>query len=149
MPRIPILIEQGTENYSAYAPDLHGCVATGKSLDELKANMQKALRMHLEGMQEDGEPLPVSYSLIEFIEIHQPTPEESMLKIPIIIEQGEENYGAYPLDLPGCFSTGKSLEEVRANVQEAILLYLEDIKENGQAIPLSYSLAEYIELSQN
>jgi predicted RNase H-like HicB family nuclease len=72
MPKIPLIIEQGQHNYSAYAPDLDGCVATGKSLDELKANMQEAIRMHLEGMHEDGEPSPTSYSLIE----HLPVPEE-------------------------------------------------------------------------
>lgn len=73
MPRIPIIIEQGLENYSAYAPDLPGCVATGRSIDEIKTNMQEAIRMHLEGMIEDGEPIPTSYSLAEYIDIPSPT----------------------------------------------------------------------------
>lgn len=69
-----------------------------------------------------------------------------MFKIPIIIERGTENYGAYVPDLPGCFSTGKSVEEVRENIQEAILLYLEDMQEVGEPLPTSYSLAEYVEV---
>lgn len=72
MLRIPIIIEQGTENYSAYVPDLPGCVSTGRSIDEVKANMQEAIRMHLEGMREDGEPIPTSYSLAEYIDISFP-----------------------------------------------------------------------------
>lgn len=74
MLRIPIIIEQGTQNYSAYVPDLPGCVATGRSIDEIKANMQEAIRMHLEGMIEDGEPIPTSYSLAEYIDIALPNP---------------------------------------------------------------------------
>ena len=59
----------------------------------------------------------------------------------------DTNYGAYVPDLPGCFSTGKSLDEVRANIQEAILLYLEDMQEAGEPIPTSYSLAEYVDIA--
>ena len=73
MPRIPIVIEQGSKNYSAYVPDLPGCVATGGSIEEVKANMQEAIRMHLEGMIEDGEPIPTSYSLAEYIDVPSPT----------------------------------------------------------------------------
>jgi predicted RNase H-like HicB family nuclease len=69
-----------------------------------------------------------------------------MFKIPIIIERGTENYGAYVPDLPGCFTTGRSIDEVRANIQEAILLYLEDMQEVGEPIPTSYSAAEYVEV---
>ncbi len=71
--KIPIIIEQGAENYSAYVPDLPGCVATGRSIEELRRNMQEAIRLHLEGMIEDGEPIPVSYSLAEYIDVPPPT----------------------------------------------------------------------------
>jgi predicted RNase H-like HicB family nuclease len=73
MLRIPIIIEQGSKNYSAYVPDLPGCVTTGRSIEEIKANMQEAIRMHLEGMLEDGEPLPTSYSLAEYMDVPSPT----------------------------------------------------------------------------
>ena len=73
MARIPIIIEQGSKNYSAYVPDLPGCVATGRSLDQIRTNMQEAIRMHLEGMIEDGEALPTSYSLVEYIEVDIPS----------------------------------------------------------------------------
>ncbi len=63
MYRFLILIEQGSRNYSAYAPDLPGCIATGKTLDEVKANMREAIKMHIEGMVEDHEPTPTSQTI--------------------------------------------------------------------------------------
>jgi predicted RNase H-like HicB family nuclease len=69
MPKIPIIIEQGKENYSAYVPDIPGCYSTGKTLEELRANMREAILWCLEGMQEDGEPIPKSYSLAEYLDI--------------------------------------------------------------------------------
>jgi predicted RNase H-like HicB family nuclease len=57
--RYLILIEGGPpSNYSAWSPDVLGCVATGDTLEECAAQMREALAFHLEGMAEDGEPLP-------------------------------------------------------------------------------------------
>ena len=58
MIRFPILIEEGPQNYSASVRDLPGCVATGKTLEEVKIAMRQAILLHLQGMVEDGEPLP-------------------------------------------------------------------------------------------
>jgi predicted RNase H-like HicB family nuclease len=52
-----IVIEQAGDNYSAYAPEVPGCVATGSTEKEAGANMRTALEMHLRGMEEDGLPL--------------------------------------------------------------------------------------------
>lgn len=70
--RYLIIIEKGKRNYGAFVPDLPGCVATGETLDEVKANMQIALKMHLEGMIEDREPIPASQTMAEYIEISIP-----------------------------------------------------------------------------
>ena len=56
--RYAIMIEEAAENYSAYVPDVPGCVATGKTLQEVKQHMKEALEFHLEGMLLDGEPWP-------------------------------------------------------------------------------------------
>lgn len=53
MSRFPIIIEKGDANYSAYVPDLPGCIATGKTLEEVEENMRQAIRIHLDGMLED------------------------------------------------------------------------------------------------
>ena len=49
-----IIIEKANKNYSAYIPDVPGCIATGKTIEETKKNMKEALDMHLEGLAEDG-----------------------------------------------------------------------------------------------
>ncbi len=52
--RYAVVIEQGKRNFSAYVPDLPGCVATGRTLEEVKANMAEAIEWHLEAMAEEG-----------------------------------------------------------------------------------------------
>ena len=54
----PVIIERAGANYSAYVPDLPGCVSAGYTLDEVKRNIQEAIELHLEGMREDGDPIP-------------------------------------------------------------------------------------------
>jgi predicted RNase H-like HicB family nuclease len=56
--RYAIVIEQANGNYSAYAPDMPGCVATGATLEEVQQTMQEALAFHLEGLREEGLPIP-------------------------------------------------------------------------------------------
>ena len=62
-----MIVEKGEKNYSAYFPDLPGCIATGETLDEVKERMREALELHLRGMREDGVPIPEP-SLVEYIE---------------------------------------------------------------------------------
>ena len=52
------VIEKGPANYSGYVPDLPGCIATGKTLEEIESNMREAIEFHIEGMIEDGDPIP-------------------------------------------------------------------------------------------
>lgn len=54
----PVVVEKGTNNYAAYVPNLPGCVATGRTRDEVARNIQEAIEFHLEGMREDGLPIP-------------------------------------------------------------------------------------------
>ncbi|OBQ22972.1 MAG: hypothetical protein AN488_06930 [Anabaena sp. WA113] len=58
-----------------------------------------------------------------------------MIKYTVIYERGQTNWGAYVPDLPGCVSIGDTLAEVQENIKEAIALYLEVLKEDGQPIP--------------
>jgi predicted RNase H-like HicB family nuclease len=67
-----IIIEKGKRNYSAYAPDLPGCVATGETLEEVKANMRGAIAMHLEGMMEDHESIPIPQTTADYLEVSLP-----------------------------------------------------------------------------
>jgi predicted RNase H-like HicB family nuclease len=65
--RFLIVIEKANGNYSAYSPDLPGCVATGESHDEVTQNMYEAIEMHVRGLLEDSLPVPESRSFAEFI----------------------------------------------------------------------------------
>ena len=69
MYRFLIVIEKANENYSAYCPDLPGCVATGKNREETERNMHEAVEMHIQGMLEDHLPIPESVAVAEYIAI--------------------------------------------------------------------------------
>jgi predicted RNase H-like HicB family nuclease len=53
-----VIIERAPNNFSAYVPDLPGCVATGDTRDEVEKNIREAIEFHLDGMREDGDPIP-------------------------------------------------------------------------------------------
>ena len=63
-----IVIETTPNNLSAFSPDLPGCVATGTTKAEVEERMRDAIRMHLDGMREDGLPIPKPSSVAEYIE---------------------------------------------------------------------------------
>jgi predicted RNase H-like HicB family nuclease len=63
-----MIIERGARDYSAYLPDLPGCVATGKTVEEVKRRMREAVELHLRGMREDGLPIPEPTSTVEYVE---------------------------------------------------------------------------------
>jgi predicted RNase H-like HicB family nuclease len=67
--RYAIVIEKAEDNYSAYVPDLPGCVATGATVAETEAEIREAISFHLEGMREDGLAIPVPQSQVEYVEI--------------------------------------------------------------------------------
>ncbi|MCL4385568.1 MAG: type II toxin-antitoxin system HicB family antitoxin [Actinobacteria bacterium] len=64
-----IVIEKANDNYSAYLPDISGCIATGKTIEDTKKNIAEALSMHLRGMEEDGLPSPGPKAKADYIKI--------------------------------------------------------------------------------
>jgi predicted RNase H-like HicB family nuclease len=69
MHRFLIVIEKAGKNYSAYSPDLPGCVATGKTREETEERMHEAIEMHIQGLIEDGMPVPKSHSSATFVAV--------------------------------------------------------------------------------
>jgi predicted RNase H-like HicB family nuclease len=69
MHRFLIVIEKANSNYSAYSPDLPGCVATGGTREETERNMREAIEMHVQGLIEDNMPIPESTSFAEYIAV--------------------------------------------------------------------------------
>jgi predicted RNase H-like HicB family nuclease len=66
--RYAVVIEKADENYSAYVPDLPGCVATGATVAEVEAEIRDAIRFHIEGLKADGLLVPTPTSMAEYIE---------------------------------------------------------------------------------
>ncbi len=67
--RYAVVIEKAGDNYSAYVPDLPGCVATGATPEEVEAEIQSAIAFHLEGLREDGLPIPEAASKVKYVEV--------------------------------------------------------------------------------
>ncbi len=67
--RYAVVIEKAEGNYSAYVPDLPGCVATGATIEEVEREIRDAIAFHLDGMREDGLPIPAPTSKVEYIEL--------------------------------------------------------------------------------
>ena len=67
--RYAVVIEKGPNNYSAYVPDLPGCVAVGDTIEETQREIQGAIEFHLEGMRADGLPIPEPSSCVQYVEV--------------------------------------------------------------------------------
>ena len=67
--RYAIVIEKAEGNFSAYVPDLPGCIATGNTVAEVETEIREAISFHLEGMREDGIPVPEPSSQVEYIDV--------------------------------------------------------------------------------
>jgi predicted RNase H-like HicB family nuclease len=66
--RYAIVIEKAAGNYSAYVPDLPGCIATGPTVEAVEAEIREAIRFHIEGMEADGLPVPPPTAIAEYVE---------------------------------------------------------------------------------
>jgi predicted RNase H-like HicB family nuclease len=67
--RYAVAIENASTNYSAYVPDLPGCVATGQTIKEVEKEIRSAIKFHLEGLKNDGLPVPKPSSAVEYVEV--------------------------------------------------------------------------------
>lgn len=66
--RYAVVIEKAGNNYSAYVPDLPGCIATGATVAETETEIRDAIRFHIEGLRDDGLPVPEPVSRAEYVE---------------------------------------------------------------------------------
>ena len=67
--RSAIVFEKAEGNYSAYVPDLPGCVATGATVEETEAQIREAIEFHLDGLRQDGSPIPQPASRVEYVDV--------------------------------------------------------------------------------
>jgi predicted RNase H-like HicB family nuclease len=64
-----VVIERASDNYAAYAPDLPGCITTGATVEETERNIREAIELHLEGMRENGLPIPEPRTVAVAVEV--------------------------------------------------------------------------------
>ncbi len=69
MSKYLVIVEETETGYSAYSPDIPGCVATGKTKDEIERTLLEAIEFHLDGLREDGAPLPAPHSYSTYCEV--------------------------------------------------------------------------------
>ena len=67
--RYAIVIETAESNFSAYVPDLPGCIATGDSVEETERSIREAIEFHLDGLREDNLPIPPASSRVDYVEV--------------------------------------------------------------------------------
>jgi predicted RNase H-like HicB family nuclease len=67
--RYAIVVEKAKSNFAAYAPDLPGCVATGKTVRETENRLREAIELHVQGLREDGLPVPKPSSVVDYLEV--------------------------------------------------------------------------------
>ena len=70
-----------------------------------------------------------------------------IIKYAVVIEKADKNYSAYVPDLPGCITTGRTIEKVEIEIRNTIELHLEGMKQEGQTIPLPSSVVEYVKVA--
>ena len=66
--RYAVVIEKASNNFSAYVPDLPGCVATGDTVEEVEGLIREAITLHMKSLREDGLPVPSPSSHVEYVE---------------------------------------------------------------------------------
>lgn len=67
--RYAIVIERAANNYSAYVPDLPGCVATGATAEDVEELIREAIELHIGGLKEDGLPIPSPSSRVDYVDV--------------------------------------------------------------------------------
>jgi len=146
-----IIEKEPNTDWGAYVPDLPGCVAVGASREEVERLIQEAVELHLRAMREDGEPIPAPNSMALIVEVaaqrNQNRMGERSVRYTIVIENAGNNYSAYVPDFPGCIATGKTIEETKRNMQDAIAFHLRGMREDGEPIPQPNSTADVVEVA--
>jgi predicted RNase H-like HicB family nuclease len=72
--RYAVVLEKALNNYSAYVPDVDGCISTGTTVEETLTNIAEALAFHFRGMAEDGDPIPEPTTVVDYVEVEVPEP---------------------------------------------------------------------------
>ncbi len=141
--RYAVIYEFGPTSIGAYVPDVPGCVAVEHTLEAVKLLIAEALQFHIESMLEDGDPLPEATSVCEMIGFGAATGT----RYAAIYEFRSSSVGADVPDFPGLGVAGRSLDEARSRVKEAIQSHIEGLRRHGCAVPASTCQCDYVDVN--
>lgn len=149
-----VVIEPTSTGFSAYVPDVAGCVAAGETEAEVTALIREALGFHFEALRADGEPIPQPASRLGYIEDVPSTSgspsngADGTCGYAIVIERGPTSYGAYVPDLPGCAAVAETEVAVRKLIREGVHIHLEEMRLDGEPIPEPTSRIAYVDIAR-
>ena len=140
--------EKAPGNYCAFVPNLPViCLSTGDTVEEIQLNIREAMDFHIEGMLLDGDQ--VDEPSVWYEELEASLPEDGQTrKYNVMFENSPTNNAAYCPDLPGCWASGGTLDEVREEIRQVIRCRLGDAEpEDAAVMPEPQSWGELVEVA--
>ncbi len=142
-----VFYEKATGNYCAFVPNLPViCLSTGATVEEIQQNIREAMDFHLESMMLDADPIIQPSLWFEELEIGLPDNGQTR-KYNVMFENSPTNNAAYCPDLPGCWSSGGTLEEVREELRQLILFRMGGAVPDDLIVPEPDSWGELVEVT--
>ena len=142
-----VFYEKAPGNYCAFVPNLPViCLSTGATVEEIQLNIREAMDGHLEFMRMDGDPIIQPSVWFEELEIGLPNNGQTQ-KYNVMFENSPTNNAAYCPELPGCWSSGGTLEEVREEVRKIILFRMGGVAPDDLIMPDPDSWGELVDVA--
>ena len=142
-----VFYEKAPGNYCAFVPNLPViCLSTGATVEEIQQNIREAMDFHLESMMLDGDPIIQPSVWFEQLDISLPGNGQTR-KYNVMFENSPTNNAAYCPDIPGCWSSGGTLEEVRDDLIQVIRCRLGEAVPEGLIMPEPDSWGELVEIA--
>lgn len=132
-----LVVEREPHHYVGYVPDLIWCMFRGRTAEDARQATIEGLESYLNGLIEDGDPLPEPLASVSEVEATLPGfygPVGSA-RFKVVVEQAPSNFSAFSPDLPGCVSVGDTVDETLTMMREAIELHLESMAEDLEELP--------------
>ncbi len=142
-----VIYEKAPNNYCAFVPNLPViCLSTGGTVEEIQQNIREAMDGHIEFMLSDGEPVIEPSVWFEDLEILLQT-DGPTLKYSVVFENSPTNNAAFCPDIPGCWATGGTPDEVRNDIRQLIRFHLGGDPPEMEFLPEPGSWCEMVEVT--